>query len=352
MRAIWFWRLTSAGVALLLLSTGGALWALRAPGGSTGTGATASGGGQGVVCLGYVDVEGGIAILTPTQPGQVVEILAREDQPVKAGDALVRLDETPARLTVEQAKADVSAAQTQLDEARKLPEQHRHRLAEQGQAVTAAQARAAAARQVQARYENLQKAGQSAPEEAAAAAERIREANAVVTAEEHKLAELKLVDPKAAVERAEANVADKKARLAQANYALGQCTVRAPVDGKILRLNVRKGELLTAQPRQPAIEFCPGGPRIVRAEVEQEYADRVALGEEVVVVDDGNPALQWRGKVVHIGDWYTQRRSVIQEPLQVNDVRTLECIVRLEAEAQPRIGQRVRVRIGRVPSAS
>ena len=53
---------------------------------------------------------------------------------------------------------------------------------------------------------------------------------------------------------------------------------------------------------------------------------------------------EWRGTVTHVSDWYTQRRSTLLEPMQFNDVRTLEVIIRPEKGKDPlRIGQRVRV---------
>jgi hypothetical protein len=53
-----------------------------------------------------------------------------------------------------------------------------------------------------------------------------------------------------------------------------------------------------------------------------------------------------------MSDWYTPRRSIIQEPLQFNDVRTLECIIQLDPDQQmPRIGQRVRVKLGQAANS-
>jgi len=53
---------------------------------------------------------------------------------------------------------------------------------------------------------------------------------------------------------------------------------------------------------------------------------------------------EWQGEVVRVSDWYAQRRSLLLEPLQFNDVRTLECIVQIDpSSSTPRIGQRVRV---------
>src|SRR5262249_17896981 len=93
--------------------------------------------------------------------------------------------------------------------------------------------------------------------------------------------------------------------------------------------------------------FCPRSPRLVRAEVEQEFARRVGVGMTAVVQDDTSNAVSWRGQVTRLSDWYAHRRSMLLEPLQLNDVRTLECLIELDpGQALPRIGQRVRVVIG------
>jgi hypothetical protein len=56
----------------------------------------------------------------------------------------------------------------------------------------------------------------------------------------------------------------------------------------------------------------------------------------------------WRGRVSRISDWYTDRREIAEEHLQLRDVRTLECLISLEPGQHPlRIGQRVRVTIKR-----
>ena len=91
--------------------------------------------------------------------------------------------------------------------------------------------------------------------------------------------------------------------------------------------------------------FCPDGPRILRAEVEQEFASRLSLNQTVVVRDDSTNSPLCTGKLTRISDWYSHRRSMVQEPLQFNDVRTLECIITLDpSDKTPlRIGQRVRV---------
>jgi hypothetical protein len=58
------------------------------------------------------------------------------------------------------------------------------------------------------------------------------------------------------------------------------------------------------------------------------------------------------GKVLSVSNWYSPRRSMVMEPLQYNDIRTLECLIEVDAspanqnpENMLRIGQRVRVEL-------
>jgi multidrug resistance efflux pump len=339
-------------LGILLASIFGTGWVLHSRAGDgaaksneTTTATTPAAGS--VVCFGHVDVEPGVTALYPVRPGRVSEVLVHEDDSVKAGTVLFRLDDRPARFLVRQAQEDLKAAELQLTEARKLPQQHALKLAEQQQAVIATQHRLAAAQHLLEHNRNLVKRELAPAEEVEAAAEKGKELEAALTAEKDKLRELELADPAVPVERAEVEVRAKQARLEEAQYGLEECSVKAPVDGKVLRLLIGVGDVLSTQSRQPAVQFCPAGPRIVRAEVEQEFAGRVAKGQEALIQDDSSAGPKWRGKVVRISDWYTHRRSMLQEPLQFNDVRTLECIVQLDpGQPTPRIGQRVRVTLG------
>src|SRR5262249_39765863 len=138
----------------------------------------------------------------------------------------------------------------------------------------------------------------------------------------------------------------KKEKLERAELALDECLLKAPADGTILRVLVRQGEVLAAQAKSPAIQFCPKGPLIIRAEVLQEWASKVEPGQFASIEDDTHHGARWTGKVISVSDWFTHRRSILPEPYQFNDVRTLECLVSIDAGGPPlRIGQRVRVTI-------
>src|SRR5207249_3987273 len=133
-------------------------------------------------------------------------------------------------------------------------------------------------------------------------------------------------------------------RINQAKQALDECTLRAPAEGTIIRLLAHTGDVLAGQLTGPAVQFCPKEDQIVRAEVEQEWESRVAEGMPAIIEDDTTAGKRWHGKVYRKSFVYLQRRSLSQEPFQLNDVRTLECLIQLDPGQPPfRMQQKVRV---------
>lgn len=344
------------GLTALTVSTAGAIFALHpregaVPAqGATAVALAARDSGGGVVCYGYVDVEGGVTPLAPLQPGRVAEVAVHENDTVKAKQVLFRMDSTLAEQRLLEAKAALAAAEAQLRQAEVLPEQHQAQLAQQKAAIEAAKQRALAADDVRKRKEQLVKSSQTNPLDLQAAEKLVKEAEAGARAEEEKLKQLSLVDPQWRIAAAKADVDAKRAAVEQAQFALNECAVRAPEDGEILQVQVNPGGLVTGRSPQPAMLFVAAKPRIVRAEVEQEFADRVSVNQTVVVHDEARRDRTWNGKVKRISDWYTQRRSSSPDTLRIsnNDVHVLECIIALDAKQSPlRMGQRVRVSIGK-----
>jgi len=309
-----------------------------------------------VVCFGYADLEGGITSLHPSQPGRVEDVLVSENDTVPAGTALLRLDDRAARLRVEEAKAVLDEAMARLAKAEKAPEQHRLKVKDQQAALDTARHRLAAANYtLEGRQEKLKQEaiGRSRDDPTTvklidSTAERVKEFEEVVRSEQYKLTALELQDPIVDYQRVQAEVATMRARWRQAQQALDEHTLRAPAAGVVLRIFVTPGELLTVPAKRMAIQFCPDRPRFVRAEVDQAYAQRVKVGLPALIEDDASFGTVWRGRVMRISDWYTQRREVAEEHLQLKDVRTLECLIDLEPGQHPlRIGQRVRATICR-----
>ncbi|MFN4261765.1 MAG: HlyD family secretion protein [Gemmataceae bacterium] len=299
--------------------------------------------GEGIVCFGHVDVEPGVVALFPTQAGRVMDVLVQEGQEVRQGQPLLQLDSRMCRYLLQEAEAAVKSAQSRLTQVKQFPDQHASRVAQQQAAIDSAKGYLAAARFMLARKRELANIGQMNSKEVDAQVEQVRQLEAAEKAEYEKLRELNLSDPAILIAQSEAELAAAEARCQQARLALDECILRAPTDGTVLRIHAWVGEMITAT-SEPAMYFCPKGPRVVRAEVAQEYANRLKEGQVAIIRDDASGATAWQGRVTRISDWYTRRRSILREPRETNDIRTLECIITLTPDQPPlRIGQRVQV---------
>jgi HlyD family secretion protein len=302
---------------------------------------------EGVVCFGTVDLERGVSSLYPLQAGRVTDVLVVENQEVAQGAELLRLDDRIARSRLAEAEAAVELAKVQLAEARKQPAVHKRRVAQQRAMRDALSSRVAAARDVVARQDQAAKSVVVNESDRFNSQEKVRELEALERIEVQKLAELEAEDAEVGISRAEYELKAAEARREGAKLAVDECRVTAPRAGTVLRILVAPGDVVGGQASTPAILFAPAGPQVVRATVEQEFAGRVREGEPAVVQDEADPETTWRGRVERVAGWYSQRRTVLRDPSELSDVRTLECVIVLDpGQPRLRLGQSVRVVIG------
>jgi multidrug resistance efflux pump len=361
----WFLLL---GVILLLVGVGAAIRyryegsAANVSGSSTQSqaGSISDGPTEGVVCTGYVDLEHGIRSLAPLRPGRVAAIFVKEGQHVEAGAALLRLEDEDAKFQLETAESAVTAAEIQLEEAHKLEVQQQTRLAQQQAALRAAGFRLDAARQLLQRKEDQLKKGVVLDEEVIAARAEVKALEQQVHAEHEKLAELKTVDPGLAIRKAKTQLKQAQIQRDQARHQLDECTLKAPTAGTVQHISVGVGDIVTATPvpmiggtgASLVVRFAPDEPPLVRAEVDQEFVDRIQVGQTALIRDDTHSGASWRGKVQRIAGWYEQGKPTTLDPAAFTDVRTVECLIAIDPGQPPlRIGQRMRVMIGRVTPA-
>src|SRR5262249_39817339 len=195
----------------------------------------------------------------------------------------------------------------------------------------------------------VQGAGQLSKEEVAMLDESQKALDTLVKLEQAKLREIKDVSFADDIARARQDVEAKKAQGRQADLGVVECDVYAPRDGSILKLQLNVGEVLSKDPKLPILQLCPDEPRIIRAEVLQEWAHLIKPQSVAFIEDDaGRNGKTWTGRVLSVSDWFTGRRHRLLEPFQYNDVRTLECLIAVinDDATQPlRIHQRMRVKI-------
>jgi multidrug resistance efflux pump len=276
----------------------------------------------------------------------VVAVPAVEGKLVEEGTVLVQMDDTLEKRVLAEAEQDLSASREKLVQANNLVVQHQKKVAVAKAGLEVARRDIDLARDLQEKAKRLYNndVGGS-KEDVAMAGHAVQKAEAALKVREEEVAALEAIDSQGAVRLAGIDVKAKEAQVDKACYNLGLCQLKAKTRGRVLRSQVTVGETLGPNPQRPAILFCPDKPLIVRAEVEQEFARFVQVNQKATIQDDATGGGSWTGKVRSLSQWYTHRRSILLEPLQFNDVRTLECILDLDpATANTlRIGQRVRV---------
>lgn len=297
-----------------------------------------------VVCLGHVDVDGGVTSINPPHPGRVVEVCVAEGTDVKAGAVLLKLDDRPARYEAEQSRAAVETARLRLTRAEQDLRQHPTRVAQGRATVESAEHKLATARHQLTRQEELLKINNGNLQEVRAAESQVKDQEAQVRAARERFTELEQADPVLAVREARADLVAAEARSRFADYAVEQCLVKAPSAGTVLRIQTSAGEVVGAGGTVPLL-FCPDRPFIVRAEIEQEFVRRLGVGRRARVEDEAG-GQAWTGRVARIAGWYASRRSTNDKPSAFKDVPTVECVISLDDRRPPlRIGQRVQVTI-------
>ncbi len=298
-----------------------------------------------IVAMGLVDVEQGIARLNCQMPGRIVRIEAKENQTYEPGDLLLTVDDTTPKLKLAQARLAVDVAQGKTKQAKAGREIAEAEKRAQGVAIEVAEAREQTYKRRQNDARTLEIPGQTKRD----LEDAVRDSVFLVKAEREKQLVVESKWQYALTEEAQAQLQVKvyEEQVREAEKAVADCVLKAPYKGKVLRVRARLGELTSPAHPEPLIEYCPDTPRIIRAEVAQEFAHSVNIGQACKITDDSrNNSGSWTGRIQRIGDWYSPRRSNLFEPLQMNDVRTLECLVSVDPGGEPlRIGQRMRISI-------
>jgi RND family efflux transporter MFP subunit len=102
------------------------------------------------------------------------------------------------------------------------------------------------------------------------------------------------------VQQRQASVDQLTAQLAGAQYNLEQTVVRAPADGYVTNLGLRKGARVSTLPLSPVMAFVDTSETLVGVEIQQIDARYVRPGQEVEVTFKFLPGRVYAGKVVAV----------------------------------------------------
>ena len=273
-------------------------------------------------------VEGRIHPAAARVQGTVAAVLVEDNQPVKKGQPLVRIDPATYDVRVSAASAGLSSASADLSSARSDANAAREDLAAaQAQitqtraAVEAARAKVALAeaRLAQAnrdteraknlfernsiskeRNEKTRTEGEVAKAQADLARDELRLAEAAIPTQEATIAQRKAVVQQriARIAQREADVRQKDSALAEARLFQGYAEVVAPADGYVTRKNVEAGQVVSAG--QPLMAVATLSEVWVVANYKETQIEKIKPGYSVSIRVDTYPGKKFNGKVESI----------------------------------------------------
>ena len=240
-------------------------------------------------------IDGYVTFVSPRVSGPVVKLLVTDNQRVKVGDVLVEIDPRDYQTLVDQANADLAAANTHIREAEAQIMVDQAKADQQNAAVVAAQAMATRAEADRVRYESVQSQAVSATQLDLAKTQASSTAAEVEVARNQAKAAVAQVDlDRAKVQTARAQAQQAQARLEQAQLQLSYTTILAPRDGRVTRRTVEQGAYV--QTGQALLALVPDDLWVV-ANFKETQLERMRPGQPVLIRVDAYPHRQFKGKV-------------------------------------------------------
>jgi HlyD family secretion protein len=262
---------------------------------------------QAVSALGRLEPRHGVIVVSSsslpeaTLGGVLTELLVEEGDDVTAGQLLAVTDAAGVLAAdIESRRAELVYARQEVETARSASEE--------------ACVRAKVAQQEAERRVRLQAQG-VAGEEEAQSAQGEAEARAAACR-----------SSQAAVKLTEAGVQVAEARLRRAEAGLGRAQVRAPIDGRVLHITRRPGELLG---EAGVLEMGDVENMFAVAEVYETDIRRVREGQRAVVTSKALDA-DLEGTVTHIRQMVAKQDEIGTDPAARKDARIVEVLIELD----------------------
>ncbi|MFN0133041.1 MAG: HlyD family secretion protein [Phycisphaerales bacterium] len=273
-----------------------------------------------------------IAIGAPVA-GVVVEVPVVAGAQVKAGDALFRVDDRAAKAELEVRRAALRGAEAELEQLVAQP---------RSEDLPPARARVAETRAILEDLRAQLANWEAVPDKRAVAQDTLSSKRFAVKTAESRLAEseaqLALLEAGAwgpLKKVAEARVASARASMEAAQTEVDRLTVRAPVSGQVLQVNIRVGEYAPANAGSGLVLMGETRTLHVRVDVDENDAWRLKPGASARASLRGNSALKVELKFVRIEPYVIPKRSLTGDSSERVDTRVLQVIYAFAGDALP-----------------
>lgn len=242
-------------------------------------------------------VKADYTIIAPKVSGYITEVAAHDNEAVKAGQVLARIDDRDFRTALGQAQADVATAQAGIKNIDAELDLQNSVIAEAKASVAADEATAGFAREDAARYRALVKTGATSVQTAQQATTSLEQKIAVLQHDSAGLAAAKkqVAVLEAARAKAETLLTHNQAVEHQAELNLSYTTIASPIDGTIGARSLRVGQFVQAGTQLMAV--VPLHAVYIVANFKETQLTNIRRGQPVAVGIDSFPGKTIRGEV-------------------------------------------------------
>ena len=236
--------------------------------------------------------------IAPKVSGYVAEVLVGDNEAVKAGQPLVKLDNRQYQAILEQANATISARKADI-------ERGAADLLQEKADITGAQAKLEGSKATQAyaesqvkRYEPLVSTGAESGEKLEELRNALRQANASVGADSAALdaSQRKPASTQAQVDQAKAQLEAAQASARQSQLDLGDTTITSPLSGRVGDRAVRVGQF--AQPGTRLMTIVPVQDIYLTANFKETQIGLMRPGQPATIKVDALRGADLHGTVV------------------------------------------------------
>src|ERR1041385_8493310 len=271
---------------------------------------------------GYVVAHHKIAVGAKVM-GRVAWIGVEKGDNVQAGQVLVRLEDTEFRAQVNQANANLAAAQARLDQL-KSGSRPQEKLKDKA-AVIQAEANLKNAEAAYQRAETLYRTGVVSKAELDNAVAQRDTAAALVEAAKQSSAMTDIGPRAEEIRAAQAQVQQMKAALDYAQTQLAATEIKAPVAGTVLERIVERGEMVSPSAfggsgaRTSVVDLADLTDLQIELDISQSDFARLKMGQRAEIIPEAYPNLRYTGFIEEIAPEANRAKSTVQIKVKVEN---------------------------------
>lgn len=291
---------------------------------------------------GRVEPRDGQIVIGTQTPGRVADVAVKINDKVVAGDVLVRLEEEDLMTRASAAAVEVQVRERERDEEVAKGLQLERRQAEDS--LSSSERSLFRARLA------FDEIAFKLRANAIGSATDVDKARFQINAAKEQLANsrsshARIVskDGMPLATRLEASLASARAELALAEAAVERARIRAPIDGTVLNVPAKFGELVAPSPDAPVVVMGDLRSLRVKAEVEERDATKIKIGQRVMLRGDAFPDREFEGTVTSIAQSLAAPRIASRGVRRPNDIEVIEVLIAIDGQPPLLTGMRVDV---------